>query len=67
MRVFGVKRIKCVNGDNCSNVDAHNGYSVAGHEFAKTQFERATRLSWERGMRRFRLVEVRSKKVGTRG
>ena len=67
MKVFRIKRIKCVNGEDCLNVDAHNGYSIAGHEFDKTRFERATGMSWERGVRRFKFVQVRPKPGGTRG
>ena len=66
MKVFEIRRIKCRN-NLCKNFTGHNGYLVAGHNFSPLWFERITGRSWERGVRRFRLVEVRSKKVSKRG
>ena len=68
MKVFRIK----VNGDGCVSDMAHCqaehwGYQIAGHKFDRKRFERLTGQKWERGVRRFRLVEVRSKKVGKRG
>ena len=67
MKVFEIKRITCLHGDRCIDPEGHNRYQVNGHDFSRRRFEEMTGQKWEHGVRRFRLVEARSKKVGKRG